>query len=178
MPEYTFTLSTHGALAFRASLLHFLISIFQTLLCPCADHLAVRSEAWIVFTRSNATIVDSNPTQGMDVYMCVYSVFVLSCVQVAALRRAYHSSKDSFCLCKKDYETEEEARAQQRAVDPLMNEWNNALVGNIRNMAPLPTSGTEPGKMFLVTCQCASLHVLTCKPPDEFTSKLTCTPYG
>jgi hypothetical protein len=45
----------------------------------------------------------------MDVCVCVYSVFVLSCVQVAAFRRA-------------DYETEEKARAQQNAVEPLMNE--------------------------------------------------------
>jgi hypothetical protein len=34
-----------------------------------------------------------DPTQGMDVCVCFYSVFVLSCVQVAALRWAYHSSK-------------------------------------------------------------------------------------
>jgi hypothetical protein len=33
-----------------------------------------------VFARSNGGIVGSNPTQGMDVCVCVYSVFVLSCV--------------------------------------------------------------------------------------------------
>jgi hypothetical protein len=33
-----------------------------------------------------------------------------------------HSSKESYRLCKKDYETEEEAKAQQKAVEPLRNE--------------------------------------------------------
>jgi hypothetical protein len=51
----------------------------------------------------------------------VYSVFVLFSVYVATLRRVDHSSKESYRLCKKDYETEEEGRAQ-RAVEPLMNE--------------------------------------------------------
>jgi hypothetical protein len=50
-------------------------------------------------------------------------VFVLSCVQVAAFRQSAHSSKESYRLCKTDYETEEEARMQQRAVEPLTNEW-------------------------------------------------------
>jgi hypothetical protein len=54
-------------------------------------------------------------------FVCVYFLFVLSCVQVA-LRRADHSSKKSYHLYKKDYETEGEARAQQRAVEPLVNE--------------------------------------------------------
>jgi hypothetical protein len=58
----------------------------------------------------------------MDVCVCVFSVFVLSCVYVAALRRADHSSKESYHLRKKDYETEEEAGAQQTAVEPLINE--------------------------------------------------------
>jgi hypothetical protein len=73
----------------------------------------------IAFSRSKAGIVSSNPTQGMNVCVCVYSVFVLS------LRRADHSSKESYRLCKKHYETEEESRVQQRAVEPLMNELLN-----------------------------------------------------
>jgi hypothetical protein len=38
--------------------------------------------AWYkaVFARSNAGIVGANPTQGMDVCVCVYSVCVVLCV--------------------------------------------------------------------------------------------------
>jgi gas vesicle protein len=43
---------------------------------------------------------------------------------VAALQRADHSSKESYRLCKKDYETEKEARAQLKAVEPLMIKMN------------------------------------------------------
>jgi hypothetical protein len=38
------------------------------------------------------------------------------------MRRSDHSSRESYRLCRKDCKTEEEARAQQRAVEPLMNE--------------------------------------------------------
>jgi hypothetical protein len=67
--------------------------------------------------RSNTGIVGSNPTSGMDACVCVYYVFVLSCVQVAALRRADPPSKESI-YCVKDQETERAAKAQQRAVEP------------------------------------------------------------
>jgi hypothetical protein len=43
-------------------------------------------------------------------FLCAYSVFVLSFVYVAALRRADPPSKES---CVIDYETEREAKAQQ-----------------------------------------------------------------
>jgi hypothetical protein len=79
--------------------------------------VAARSKTWTVFARSNAGVFGSNLTQGMDVCVYIYSVFVLS------LRRADPPSEESYRLCKNDYETEEEVRAQQRAVVPLMNEW-------------------------------------------------------
>jgi hypothetical protein len=55
-----------------------------------------------------------------DVCVRLFCVCVDLCVE--ALRRADHSSKESYRLCKKDYETKVEARAQQRAVEPLMSE--------------------------------------------------------
>jgi hypothetical protein len=58
----------------------------------------------------------------MDVCVCVYSVFVLSSVYVAALRRTDHSFKESYRLCEKDYGNEEEARVQKMAEGKLMNE--------------------------------------------------------
>jgi hypothetical protein len=51
--------------------------------------------------------------------VCVYSVFVFSCVYVEALRRADHSSKEFYLLCKNDYGTEYEARDLNGLEEPL-----------------------------------------------------------
>jgi hypothetical protein len=42
--------------------------------------VAARSKAWTVIARGNAGIVNSNPTQGMNVCVCVYAVCVVLCV--------------------------------------------------------------------------------------------------
>jgi hypothetical protein len=44
-----------------------------------ADHSG-RAKTWTIFAGSKAGIVGSNPTQGLDVCVWVYYVFVLSCV--------------------------------------------------------------------------------------------------
>jgi hypothetical protein len=62
--------------------------------------VAARSKAWTVFARLNTGIVSLNPTWGMDVCVRFISVFVPSCVQVAALQPADPPSKGSYRLCK------------------------------------------------------------------------------
>jgi hypothetical protein len=64
--------------------------------------VAERSNACTVFALSEAGIVGSNPTQGMDVWcVCVclrVRAFSCVCVQAEALRRADHPSKESYRL--------------------------------------------------------------------------------
>jgi hypothetical protein len=48
--------------------------------CVRPISVAARSKTRTLFAGSDAGIVGSNPTESMDVCVCVYFVFVLSCV--------------------------------------------------------------------------------------------------
>jgi hypothetical protein len=100
----------------------FHIRILAVILLSTAITVAARPKAWYIFFRSSAGILGSNLIQGMSVCISVYCVFVLFSVYVADLRWPDHSSKESYRLCKEDYETEKKIRAQQRAVESLTNE--------------------------------------------------------
>jgi hypothetical protein len=60
---------------------------------------AARSKAWTVFAHSNAEIMGSNPTQGMDVCIVCLFVFLLLFVELQVLRRTDPPSKESYQLC-------------------------------------------------------------------------------
>jgi hypothetical protein len=59
--------------------------------------VVVRSKAWTVFARPNTGSWIRVPLEAW-MFVYVYSVFVLSCVQVAALRRADPRYKESYQL--------------------------------------------------------------------------------
>jgi hypothetical protein len=42
--------------------------------------VAARSETCTVFARSNSGIMGSNPTQGVDVYVRLFCVYVIRCI--------------------------------------------------------------------------------------------------
>jgi hypothetical protein len=86
-----------------------------------------QSNTWNVFARSDAGIVGSDPTQGMDVCVRLSCVCVVLCVG-SGLARGWSPFQGVLPTVQKDYDTEEEATAQQTAVKPLMNEWMNELL--------------------------------------------------
>jgi hypothetical protein len=86
--------------------------------CAGPNTVAARSKVWTVFARLNTGIVGSNPTLGMDVYVCLFCVCVVLRVG-SGLRRADPPSKESYRL-RIGEETGKEAKVQQkdcRAID-------------------------------------------------------------
>jgi hypothetical protein len=78
--------------------------------------VAALSKAWPVFARSNAGIVGSYPTQGMDVCVRLFCVCVALCVG-SGLVTGWSPFQGVLPTVWKDQETEKEAGAQQRAVE-------------------------------------------------------------
>jgi hypothetical protein len=78
---------------------------------------AARSEAWTVFTRSNACIVGSNPTQGKNVWVRLFCVCVDLCIG-RGLATDWSPVQRVLRNTYKNKELKKAAKAQQRAVDP------------------------------------------------------------
>jgi hypothetical protein len=72
--------------------------------------VAERSEACTVFTRSEAGIVSSNPTQGVDVW-CVHAFILCLCCPVFRQRPCDEliSRPRNLTVCKNDHETDKTA---------------------------------------------------------------------
>jgi hypothetical protein len=79
--------------------------------------MAALSKAWTVVARSNSGVVSSNSARGMDVYVRLFCVCVVVCVGTG-LATDWSRVQGVLPSVKKDYGTEEEARAQQKAVEP------------------------------------------------------------
>jgi hypothetical protein len=87
--------------------------------------VTARSKAWTVFARSNTGIVCSNPTQTW-MSVCVYSMFVLSCVQAAAWRRSDPLSTGCVWIKKL-----KKRPRSTRAVEPQIEIIIEVLVSNL-----------------------------------------------
>jgi hypothetical protein len=61
---------------------------------------AERSKACTVFARSQAGIVGSNRTQGIEDWCLCVCAFLCACVPVDALRRADHPAKEFYRMSK------------------------------------------------------------------------------
>jgi hypothetical protein len=77
--------------------------------------VAALSKAWNDFTCSNAWIVSSNPTQGIDVCLHLFCVCVVLCVG-SGLATGWSPSKESYRLCI-GLRNWKAGKIQQRAVE-------------------------------------------------------------
>jgi hypothetical protein len=97
-------------------------SVFQELLIT----VAARSKAWTVFARSKVRYrgFESQLRHGC---LCAFILFVLSCVQAAALLLADPPSKESYRLCSW-WRNVKAAKVQQRAVEPYIHRFKKLCI--------------------------------------------------
>jgi hypothetical protein len=81
--------------------------------------VAAQSKAWTVISRSKTGITGSNPTWGMDVCVRLYFVCVVLCAG-RGLATGW-SPVQRVLPTVKYQETEKAAKAQQRAIEPLID---------------------------------------------------------
>jgi hypothetical protein len=98
---------------------------------PLINHLvpitvAAPSKSWTIFARSNDGIVGWNRAQGMDVSVYVYFVFVLFCVG-SILATSWSPVQGVLPTLYRVVKLKNAARAQQKAVWPLINKWMKSL---------------------------------------------------
>jgi hypothetical protein len=79
--------------------------------------VAARSKAWTVFSISNTGIVGSNPTQGMDVCLRLFCLYVVLCVG-KGLARGWSPIQGVLPTVYRVKKLKKVAKAQQMAVEP------------------------------------------------------------
>jgi hypothetical protein len=90
---------------------------------PVPVTVTARSKVWTVFARSNAGIMGSNPTRGMDICVRLFCVCVVLC---RALRRADPPAMESYQMCTglRNWKSDQGPTNGRRAIDEWMNGLN------------------------------------------------------
>jgi hypothetical protein len=119
--------------------------------------VAARSKAWTVFAHSNPGIVGSNFTQGRDVCVRLFCVYVVLCVG-SGLATGWSPSNESYRLCiglrnwKKAAEVQQkDCRAIDRYVEHARYARNAKLFRIIYNQYLIQRYKMLEGKHFICT---------------------------
>jgi hypothetical protein len=88
------------------------------------------SNVWTIFVRSNAGIVGSNPTKGMDFYVRLFCVYVVLCVgsSLATGWSPVQGVPQSVLERLRNWRRCQGPTKGCRAMDELMNEWKSCSI--------------------------------------------------